>query len=114
MVNTRILTIALLYILMLGSGYVLSRMGCPYGILLLTIHKLMSLGALVYLGVALNRERVAGAVGAAMAGVSFLGTIATGGVLSIDKPAPAIVRTLHRVTPYLTIVASAATLWLVE
>jgi hypothetical protein len=49
-----------------------------------------------------------------VAGVFFVGLIATGGLLSSDLETPAFVRTLHHIAPYLTLVSSAVTLYLLQ
>ena len=38
----------------------------------------------------------------------------TGGLLSMDKTMPAVIRRLHQVTPYLTVLSTAATLYLLS
>jgi hypothetical protein len=107
-----------LFLIIFGLGYWLSRLVKPYPVMLLTVHKLFGLGALIYLIVSLVRlNRVAPLspltlVFAAAGGVFFVATIVTGGLVSIEKPLPVIVGWLHKVTPYLTLTSTAATLWL--
>jgi hypothetical protein len=45
-------------------------------------------------------------------GLFFLGTIISGGLLSTGKPMPAVILTLHQITPFLTVLSTAATLYL--
>jgi hypothetical protein len=112
----------LFFLLILLSGYWLSRSGKPYGTLVFTIHKLVAVAAVVLLGVTVRRMHQAVALGTIdllatiVTGLFFLGTIVTGSLLSIplDKAMPAIVHTLHRVTPYLTVLSTAATLYLLR
>jgi hypothetical protein len=47
-----------------------------------------------------------------LAGLFFVATIATGGLMSVDKEMPVFVHTLHQVTPYLTLASTAAILYL--
>jgi hypothetical protein len=102
------------------SGYWLTRAGKPYSVILLTLHKLTAVAAFVLLVIALVRANRADALGAAalgagvVAGVFFVGLIATGGLLSSDLETPAFVRTLHHIAPYLTLVSSAVTLYLLQ
>lgn len=119
--NTNILRYvgtALLFVVIFVSGYWLSRSGKPYGTLLLTIHKLIAVGAFVFLVITMVRSGRAGALGTAgwvaggVTGVLFLSLIATGGLLSSDLETPAVVSTLHKIAPYLTILSTAATLFL--
>ena len=110
------------FLLILFSGYWLSRSGKPYNTIVFTIHKLIALAAVVLLGLAIRRVHQVGPLStiewsaAIVTGLFFVGTIATGGVLSVptDKPVPAIVHKLHQVTPYLTICATVATLYLLR
>jgi hypothetical protein len=46
-------------------------------------------------------------------GLCFLGTVASGGVLSSEKPMPGTVLRVHQVVPVLTALSSAVTLYLV-
>jgi hypothetical protein len=84
----------------------------------LTIHKLISLAAVVFLVITIYQinqvaklsaiELVAGVV----AGLFFLSTIITGGLLSTGKPMPAAILTMHQITPFLTVLSTAVTLYL--
>ena len=49
---------------------------------------------------------------AAVTGLLFVVTIIGGGLLSSDKPMPTIVSLLHQVTPLLTLLGTAVTLYL--
>jgi hypothetical protein len=42
----------------------------------------------------------------------FAGNVATGGLLSTDKTMPAVILKLHQITPYLTVLSTAVTLYL--
>jgi hypothetical protein len=44
-------------------------------------------------------------------GLLFLGTIISGGLLSMDKQMPAAILTMHRITPFLTVLSTAAALY---
>lgn len=110
------------FLLILLSGYWLSRSGKPYSTIVFTVHKLVALAAIVVLGVTVYRINRAGALSALellaaiMTGLFFLGTMVTGGMLSVptDKAMPAIVHKLHQVTPYLTVLSTAVTLYLLR
>ena len=110
------------FLLILLSGFWLSRSGKPYGKAVFTVHKLASLAAVVLLGITVyqvKRDGMLSATGllvAIVAGLFFLGTMVTGGLLSIpiDKPMPAIVHKLHQVTPYLTVLSTAGILYLLS
>lgn len=114
----RILGVALLFGLIVFSGHWLSSAGKPYGTLLLTVHKLVSVGVVVLLVIALVRAHRAEGLGGleilggALTGLFFLSLIATGGLLSTDLQVPVIVSRLHQIAPYLTILTTAVTLYL--
>jgi hypothetical protein len=115
----RVLGTGLFFLLILFSGYWLSRSGKPYSTIVFNIHKLVAVAAVVLLGITVYRIHRAGALSAIellaaiVTGLFFLGTMVTGGLLSIpiDKAMPAIVRKLHQVTPYLTVLSTAVTLY---
>jgi heme A synthase len=72
----------------------------------------------VLLGVIVQRthrtDRLGGVEIAAVAvtALFFVGTVASGGVLSIDMAVPAIVEKLHEALPALTVLSTAGTLYL--
>ncbi len=107
-----------LFLCIFGSGVWLSSRGSPLHSGLLTVHKLVSLAALVLIGLTARQLRSQAAMSAVETGAAavtallFVFTIATGGVLSTGKPAPAAVLAAHRVTPFLTVLSTAVTLYL--
>ena len=103
-----------LFIILTGLG--LRRMGSPYSIPLVTLHKLIGLGAGIFLGFAVYRTyQVAAFDLAQVAAVAvtvllFAANVATGSLLSTNKAMPKPVRTLNRWLPYLTVIATG---WLI-
>jgi hypothetical protein len=114
----RMIGSGLLFVLIFVSGFQLTRSGRPYGVFLLTVHKLASLAAVGLLVVAAYQVYQADALGATQLVVAvvailfFLDTMATGGLLSIGNPVPAAILTMHRVVPYVTLLSTAAALYL--
>jgi hypothetical protein len=114
----RIVGTGFLFLFTLISGFWLSRSGKPFNVIILTIHKLTSLAAAVLLGIVIYRinqvaplrtiELAAGVV----TGLFFLDAVVSGGLLSIGKPMPAVILTMHRITPFLTVLSAAVTLYL--
>lgn len=96
-------------------GFVLQRRGRPHNVLLLTAHKLLALAALILMAITVIRINRAtpldtvALVTAAATGVFFVVAIISGGLVSTDKPAPALVRALHWATPFATIACAVAT-----
>ena len=108
----------LFFVFILLSGVWLSRTGRPLNVLILTIHKLISLAAVVYLGITVYRIHQVAPLNPAATGaiavtlVFFIGLFATGGILSAAKTVPALVLKIHQVMPYLVILSSSASLYL--
>lgn len=105
------------FLLIFVLGYTLSRAGKPYPGLLFNLHKLIALAVLVLLVYTAARAHQAAPLGplpvalTALAVLFFVATIATGGLVSTAKtiqPAPL----LHRLLPYLTLIASGAAWWM--
>jgi hypothetical protein len=100
------------------SGIRLSRSGRPFNGIILTIHKLISLAAAVFLVVTIyqmNQVATLGAIELAagvVTGLLFLGTGISGGLLSTDQPKPRAILTMHRIAPFLTVFSTAVTLYL--
>jgi hypothetical protein len=99
-------------------GYWVSNLGKPYNGILFNIHKLIALAVVVLFFINLFRmNRVAklgptGTIGGVVTGLFFVALFATGALLSIDKPMPTIVLRLHEVAPYLSVLSTAVTLYL--
>ncbi len=114
---TVLVTLALL-VLVFALGFVLQRRGRPHNVLLLTAHKLIALAALILMAITvirINRATplaTAALVAAAATAVCFVVAIISGGLVSTDKPAPALARALHWVTPFVTIAGAAVTYFL--
>jgi hypothetical protein len=83
-----------------------------------TVHKLVGLAGAVLLVMAIRHAHETAPIGAAgwvmivVTGLLFAGLAATGGLLSGEKPMPAVVQSVHRIAPYLTVLASGAALYL--
>lgn len=114
----RIVVVSLAFVLIFLSGLWLSRSGKPYSTLIFTVHKLVGLGLGVFLAALVYQANQAASLGGleiaaiAITVLLFIGTVAAGGRLSIDRPAPAVVGTLHLVVPVLTVLSTGGTLYL--
>ena len=114
----RVVSAGLFYLFIFLSGIWLSRSGKPYSVIILAIHKLISLAAGVFLVMAIYQINQAAKLSAVeliavvVTGLFFLGTIVTGGLLSTGKPMPAAILRMHQITPFLTVLSTAATLYL--
>jgi hypothetical protein len=115
----RVPGLALGAIVVVATGVWLTRAGRPYGTGLVTAHKLVALAAVIVIGVMLYQaSRVAPLSGmeitvAALAAVAVLGAFASGAVASAaTATAPAWALWVHRTVPYLAVVASGASVWM--
>ena len=108
----------LFFLFIILSGIWLSRSGKPLNGIILTIHKLISLAAVVFLAITIYQMNQAaglsaiGFIAGVVTGLFFLGAIITGGLLSTGKPMPAAILTMHQIAPFLTVLSAAATLYL--
>jgi hypothetical protein len=105
-----------LFLLMIFlSGLRVSRSGKPYPVFGFTVHKLAGLAGLFVLvrtaWTARPLEPLAGALLAA-AGLFFLSLIITGGLLSLERPIPSILKGFHHAAPYLAALSAAGLVYL--
>jgi heme A synthase len=108
----------LCFLIIFISGYWLSHFAKPFNVLILTIHKLVSLVAIVLLvltalqmnkATRLDTKELAAWL---VAGLFFVVTIITGGLLSSEISLPAAIAVMHKITPYMTVVSTAVALYL--
>jgi hypothetical protein len=117
---SRLFGTGLLFLITFLTGFWLSNSGRPYNGIVLTAHKLISLAAAVLIAVIVYQANRGAALGAteiaavAVTGLFFVGTIVTGGLLSTDKAMPTLVTFVHLIGPFLTVLSSAVTLYLVH
>jgi hypothetical protein len=115
-INFAIAGLFLVFIIL--SGLWLSHTGKPINVFIMTIHKLISLAAVVYLVFTVYRIHQAvplspvEIVASAVTLLFFIVMIATGGLLSTAKPLPGLILKVHQIMPYLVIFSTAATLYL--
>jgi hypothetical protein len=111
--TTRFIVAGMFFLFIFLSGIWLSRAGRPLN------HKLISLAGGIFLLVTIRQRSQVTPLNAtewtaiAVTGLCFLGTVASGGFLSSDKPMPVAVLRVHQIVPVLTLLSSATTLYLV-
>ena len=116
--TVRAIVVGLFFLFIFLSGIRLSRAGRPLNVGISTIHKLISLAAGVFLLVTIYQRNGAVPLSATewtaivVTGLCFAGTVASGGLLSSDKPMPVAVLRVHQVLPVLTMLATGVTLYL--
>lgn len=110
--------VGVLFLLVIGTGYWLKRLGKPYPGGAVNVHKFIGLAGGALLAVTIRQMHLAAALrpveiaASAVSGVLFVTTIITGGLVSLAKPMPGMVALTHRVFPYLTAAGAAVTLYL--
>ena len=112
--------IMLLLLAIIATGFWVSSGEKPYNSGIFTLHKLISVAAVVILTViTIKTGRASGLNGyelicVAVTGLLFLGTLVTGGMLSVDKVMPAIVLRMHHILPFLTTASTGITLFVLK
>jgi len=115
-VSTGIAVAGLLLTLVFLSGIWVSRSGKPYRTVPFTVHKLVGLAAGVCLAVIVYQAHQVAPIGMAEIAaivvtiLFFVGAVAVGGLLSIDRPVPESVRKLHQVLPVMALLSTVGTL----
>jgi len=117
--SSKFLFAGLFFVFTLVSGFWLSRTGKPINVAILTIHKLISLGTAVFLGIMIYRIHQVTPLSpfeiaaVAVTLIFFISMVATGGMLSTAKPMPGIVLKIHQLTPYLVMLSAFANMYLI-
>jgi glucan phosphoethanolaminetransferase (alkaline phosphatase superfamily) len=112
----RVAGAGLFFLFIFLSGIWLSRSGKPLNGIILTMHKLVSLAAGVYLIITLYQMNRAAALGAmelaaaVVTGLCFLGVVVFGGLLSTGKAMPARILRIHQAMSIVTVLATTAML----
>lgn len=112
--NFQVIGLAVAVVVVFGTGFRLSRRGRPYATGWLTVHKLVDLAAVVVLGViAFTADGEVSLpppawLAAGLTAALLIALFASGGVLSATQKAPTWVLWVHRVAPWLALVAGAA------
>jgi hypothetical protein len=119
-IDIRLLSAAVLFVLIVISGIWLTRSGKPLNPALLAIHKLLALGCLVLFafivsallkGMNPNQLIITSIVFNVL---FFIIMFATGVLLSLGKPLPVFVLTVHRIVTAMTLLAMAAMVFLLK
>jgi hypothetical protein len=116
--DTKFLIAGIFFVLIILTGLWLSHLGKPINVFVMTVHKLISLAALVFLAITAYRiQQVTpmsplAIIACAVTLFFFIIMIATGGLLSAAKPMPVIVLRIHQIMPLLVVIATSITLYL--
>lgn len=114
----RLFSAGLFFLLILPSGLWMSHSGRPYSPILFNIHKLIGFGLFIFLTINVHWMNQAAPLSflqrtaCLIAGLFFLATIVTGGLVSISKAMPVVVLLSHKLLPYLTVLSTVVSLYL--
>ena len=116
--NLKLIISGLSFLVIFIAGFILHNNGKPYNTALFTLHKLVSIAVVIFLmSMVIKIHRVTPLTPIqtlllALTAVFFLATVATGGMLSVNKVWPPVVSVLHKVLPFLTLFSTSASLYL--
>ncbi|MHB1319149.1 MAG: hypothetical protein ACYCYF_11070 [Anaerolineae bacterium] len=107
------LTLALGVVVIFVTGFALARRGAPYSTLLVTAHKLVALGSIVLLALAVGRGLGLPAdwpfwAFAAVSAIAVVVLFASGALLSAGRVANSVWGRVHRIAPYIFVGAGLA------
>lgn len=117
--SSKLLISGLFFVFIFLFGFWLRRTVKPYPSILLNFHKLIGLAAGIYLVVSVYRYAKVTPLSPTemiilvITVLLFLIMVVTGGLVSIDKPMPAIISLSHKVLPYLTVISTGVTIYLI-
>ena len=115
----KITFIAILFLLIVISGFWLSKKDKPYPALLFNVHKLLSLatfilGFIVIYNLQKDIELSSGHILIIIGtGILFILSIVTGGLLNLDKPLYNFLKLLHRIISPTVIILTATIFYLI-
>ena len=116
--NLKLIISGIAFLVIFGAGFWLHNSGKPYNMALFTLHKLVTIALIIFLAltiVKVNQVTLLNSVqviALAVTAFLFIATIATGGMLSVEKVFPPIVSILHKVLPLVTLVSTSVSFYL--
>jgi len=119
-IASKLITAGILFLFTLISGMIVSRSGRPLSVGLVTVHKLIAVGTMVLIGMAVNQlnKTIDGKVFIevsimVISVIVFLALIATGALLTREEmQLPEVVLKVHQVAPLLALISSTITIYL--
>ncbi len=113
--QSKILGTGIFFIFIFLSGVWLNRSGKPYNAIKFNVHKFIGLAAGAFLIltvyqrhqlIPLNATEIVGVV---ITILCFIATVIAGGLVSIEKPMPAVITLMHKVFPFIDVLATGMT-----
>jgi hypothetical protein len=115
---TRFIVPVVFFLLTAASGVWLSRSGKPLNSAIITVHKLIALGALIATAIQTYHALKGAQIQAGLivllvvAAVSVVALFVTGALMSMDKPAYGMLLTIHNIALFLAAIAVALAAYL--
>jgi len=106
------------FLLAIITSIWLSNSGKPLNATIFTIHKLIALGSVIFIAMVIRNLLKNAEINNVIltliivAGLSVLTLFVSGALLSLGKPVNNMVLTIHGVTPILTMITTAVTIYL--
>jgi hypothetical protein len=119
LIGSKLVSVGAFFLFIFLSGFWVNRMGRPYGMLPVTVHKLIGLALGVYLGwliyqtnkvIPLSSIQIIAVV---VTVLFFAVNVATGSLLSTNKLMPEVVSVINKWFPYLTVLSTGVMIYLV-
>lgn len=109
----------ILFLVIIGFGLWVSKVGKPYNSLLFNIHKLIALGAVILTGIRvfnldpINNFPYMAIILIALAVLGVIGMFATGAVMSIKDDVPRAALLIHRIFPAAILLSFSSAIYLI-
>lgn len=119
-INPQLINVGLFFLFIFIFGFWLRFSGKPYNTLLITIHKLIGLALGITLGLRVHevhQESLLGLneiISIIVTVLLFVALVASGSFLSAKKEMPGFVNGIHSVLPYLTVLSTGITVYLLQ
>ena len=119
LIGSKLISVGAFFLFIFISGFWMNRAGKPHGMLPVTIHKLIGLALGVYLGwmvyqthklIPLSSTQIIAVV---VTVLLFAVNVATGSLMSTNKPMPEVVSLINKWFPFLTVVSTGIMIYLV-
>lgn len=115
---SKFMTPGILFLLTPVFGLWLSRLGKPYNGLLFNVHKLIALGAVIAIALQVNKALKGAAqppllfIMIALAAICVIALFVSGAMMSAEKLSYAAMLAIHRIAPFLLVMALGAAVYL--
>jgi hypothetical protein len=108
----KLLGMGISFVMIFLSGFWLAQAGKPHNVLILTLHKLVSVGLVVFLVISvlqiirMKKPGVPEIVLVVITALLFLVSIISGGLISTEGPSASVFLLAHRISPFLTLMCT--------